>query len=199
MASPHGSHTVCWQPVLGGSRPAQQAKHPYDMNPANQRNVTLSDRGRHQCPCRPQMGQDKVWPAHTDLIQCAGSLYSVGVGLHSKPNTRLTGILQTKGMSHYQTGVDTSVPVDPRWGARKQDHVPHPGPRPEDRNFPSRHVPDPVPSRRPLSLHGIDPIDHTRLVPPASLIDRAHCKRDPPSLALITAGFRPDPAHKNGE
>jgi hypothetical protein len=87
--------------------------------------------------------------------------------------------------------------------ARKPDHVPHPGPRPEVRKFPSRHVPDPVPSQRPLSLLGTDPIDHTKPcgangqpVPPASLINRAHCKRGSPLLALVTSGIRPDPAHE---
>ncbi len=47
VASPHGSHTLCWQPVLCKSRPAQQTNHPYDTNPANQLSVTLSDRGGH--------------------------------------------------------------------------------------------------------------------------------------------------------
>jgi hypothetical protein len=41
-------------------------------------------------------------------------------------------------------------------GGRKPDHVPHPGPGPEDRKFPSRQVPDPhcprkLPKQRILS------------------------------------------------
>ena len=55
-----------------------------------------SVQGHHQCPSRPQRDQDEVWPAYTYLIQCVGSLYSVGIGLHRISTTRTTEILQNK-------------------------------------------------------------------------------------------------------
>jgi hypothetical protein len=45
--------------------------------PQNQRFVMQSDKTNHLCPCGPQRRQERVWPAHTDPTQCAGSLYSV--------------------------------------------------------------------------------------------------------------------------
>ena len=128
VASPHGSHTVCWQPVLGGSRPAQQTNHPYDTNPANQQNVTLSDIGRHQCPCRPQMGQAKVWPAHTGPTQCVGSLYSVGIGLH-RISTRSTREIQPNQLFVMQSrNTELLCPCGPRCvrkGCGQPTSIPH--------------------------------------------------------------------------
>ena len=45
-------------------------------------------------PCRPQMGQEMVWPTQRHTIQRFGSLYSVEIGLHWKLTTRATGFLQ---------------------------------------------------------------------------------------------------------
>ena len=89
-AIPDGPRTVCWLPALGGSRPARETSHPSDINQRNKCCVTWSDQGGHQCPCGTQMGQDKARPSQTDPAQCAGSLCSLGAGLHGKLATHPT-------------------------------------------------------------------------------------------------------------
>ncbi len=93
VASSHGSHTVCWQPIPGGSRPAQQTNHPYDTNPANQQNVTLSDIGD---PCLIDGSDQGV--AHTVCrscptrrIQAANTLRGIRVGCYHR-NGRRVGV-----------------------------------------------------------------------------------------------------------
>ena len=58
--------------------------------------VMQSDQGHHQCPCRPQRGQDEIWPAYTHPTQCVGSLYFVRIGLHRISTTSTTEILHNQ-------------------------------------------------------------------------------------------------------
>ena len=65
-------------------------------------------------PCLPQMGQDKVWPAQRQTMQCVGSQYLAEIGLHWKLTTHKTEILQTNlnpVLPQSQTRVVTSPPV----------------------------------------------------------------------------------------
>ena len=88
-----------------------ETNHPSDNNPANQFfSATESDQGGHQCPCWPQMGQDKVWPTQRHTVQRFGGLCSVEIGLHWKLTTHTRIILQTNAfLLQSQTRVVTSA------------------------------------------------------------------------------------------
>ena len=97
------------------------------------RDLVVTPEGRARCgshyqtrvvtvPCLPQMGQDKVWPAQRQTMQCVGSQYLAEIGLHWKLTTHKTEILQTNlnpVLPQSQTRVVTSPPVGPR-RARKR-------------------------------------------------------------------------------
>ena len=61
-------------------------------------------------PCRPQMGQEMVWPTQRHTIQRFDSLYLVEIGMHWKLTTRATGFLQINAvLPQSQTRVVTSA------------------------------------------------------------------------------------------
>jgi len=79
-------------------------------------------------PCRPQMGQEMVWPTQRHTIQHFGSLKalnSVKIGMHWKLTTHATGFLQPNAVLPLsQTRVATWQPV--LSGARHALETNHP-------------------------------------------------------------------------
>ena len=126
VAHPKTYHTAFWQPVLGGTMSALEScgnEPPMrDRIPANQCCFAIeSDQGGHQCPCRPQMGQEKVCPTQRHTMQCVGTWQPVLGGTMPALETNNPCDRNKSNQYCFATESDQGghqCPVGPRW-ARK--------------------------------------------------------------------------------
>jgi hypothetical protein len=127
VASPHTSHTVCWQPVHHGNRSAQHINQQCKRNSSkpkichairqNQSPVSL------WTPEAPGKGVASPYRSHTVCWQPVLCLNRPQQETNHQHNRNTC-----KTVSHSQTGVDTSVPVDPRSarkGCGQPTYIPH--------------------------------------------------------------------------